>query len=509
MSPRLRFAFRVALVAAAIATVVASAFSFRASDWPIYLVFVLLRLTVMSLSVEVLPGLLLPMPEMAVTIGFLYVGGLPIIILCNLSPPTLAQLLYWVLPGRLPARMPTIYSGPGGHGPRERLVPRSAVAADWAMYAIGLGVRWAVASVVAGGAPPWSSALAILAGEAAGYAVWSVVSLAPILSFSDVLRAPTGLWARALRQDLGLIMIPTLTPFIFLIAYGYRAVGVLGATAWSLAALGVHFLLKRLTERRIVVERQNDQLAALNRELEHRERLSAIGKMSSVVSHQMLQQLGIIGLHADLIRHAEADGDAAHALAQARSSAREIEDALADVNRVLTDLLVFSRDLRLNIAEHDLATLARECAEECGRVADARAVTIDLECRAAPPVVLDKLKMRQAIVNVVRNAIEAAPPGSVVTIASGPASDGVEIAVRDRGGGIAPGDADRVFAPFYTTKDGGTGLGLAIAREFTEAHGGRIAVDRTASPGTTVRIALPLRPQDAGGLATAAAGVAS
>ena len=70
-------------------------------------------------------------------------------------------------------------------------------------------------------------------------------------------------------------------------------------------------MLQRLNERRLPVEEQNRRLEALNRELEHRERLSAIGKMSSVVSHQILQQLGVIGIYADLIRHADADADAA------------------------------------------------------------------------------------------------------------------------------------------------------------------------------------------------------
>src|SRR6185295_3693219 len=114
----------------------------------------------------------------------------------------------------------------------------------------------------------------------------------------------------------------------------------------------LHFMLQRLNERRLTVEEQNRRLIVLNRELEHRERLSAIGKMSSVVSHQILQQLGVIGLYADLIRNA--DGDAAIAVPQMRSNAAAIEGALADVNRVLTDLLVFSKDLRLNLYTHAL-----------------------------------------------------------------------------------------------------------------------------------------------------------
>ena len=124
--------------------------------------------------------------------------------------------------------------------------------------------------------------------ELGGYAGWGLLSLLPIFSYRPVLPAPSEGRQRALLMDLGLIMILALTPFVFLIAYGYQVYGLGGAAAWSLSALGLHFMLRRLNERRVLVQEQNRRLAAVNRELEHRERLSAIGKMSSVVSHQML-----------------------------------------------------------------------------------------------------------------------------------------------------------------------------------------------------------------------------
>src|SRR5438094_295274 len=213
----------------------------------------------------------------------------------------------------------------------------------------------------------------------------------------------------------------TFTPLVFLILYGYATNGLAGAAVWSLAALGLHVMLKRLTERRIAVEEQNRRLEALNRELEDRERLSAIGKMSSVISHQMLQQLGVIGIYADLIRHAEAEGDPAAALGQAKASAAAIEDALGGVNRVLEDLLVFGRDLRLNLYEHRLGDVLAECLEECRPQAAERGVALRLECPADTSARLDKLKVKQAVVNVLRNAIEASPPGADVVVRCAPA----------------------------------------------------------------------------------------
>jgi signal transduction histidine kinase len=262
-------------------------------------------------------------------------------------------------------------------------------------------------------------------------------------------------------------------------------------------------MLQRLNDRRITVEEQNRRLEALNRELEHRERLSAIGKMSSVVSHQMLQQLGIIRLHADLIRHVEPDGDPARALGQVAEHAARIDDALEGVNRVLTDLLVFSRDLRLNLYEHPLDRVLAESVDECGVQAQERGVTLRLAGAPNVGVVLDKLKMKQAIANVIRNALDVAPPGSEVVV-EGTSRDGtIEVAVIDHGPGIAPDQRQTIFTPFFTTKESGTGLGLAIAREFVVAHGGRIDVEAPPEGGARFVIRMPRRP----GAATLAAPV--
>jgi len=329
--------------------------------------------------------------------------------------------------------------------------------------------------------------------ELGGYVAWGVLSTLPILRFRTVLRAAAGeVRPRTVYQDLGLVMIFALTPFVFLIAQGYETHGLAGAAVWSLSSLALHFMLQRLNERRILVEQQNVRLAALNRELEHRERLSAIGKMSSVVSHQMLQQIGVIGIQADLIRNTPGDADPRAAVAQAQANAAAIEDALGSVNRVLTDLLVFSRDLRLNLYAHRLDELLAGCIAECSPAAATRGVRLRFAC--APDVVatVDKLKVKQAVVNLVRNAVEASPAGAEVEV-RGTLNDGwAEIAVTDQGAGVPDADREAVFTPFFTTKDHGTGLGLAIASEFTEAHGGRIVLAEANGTGATFVVRLPV-----------------
>jgi len=488
-----RAALRWPMIGAGAAVALWSALQFRLADWPVYVVYVVLSVLLFRFYVEVLPHLVLPVPGLALTIGFLYVGGPPIIAL-RLAEPVLASCLRVLVPARWRDRLVGgIVGGAGAVASLfwiEEWSDRAAAAAEWGQFALGLAVRWWVVSWLVPGGDPTRHPAAIALAELVGYAGWGLLAMFPIYYYRPFrYRASAGL--RGALQDLELVFVVTLTPLVFLIVYGYATHGLAGAAVWSVAALGLHVMLKRLTERRLAVEEQNRRLEALNRELEHRERLSAIGKMSSVISHQMLQQLGVIGIYADLIRHAEAEGDPAAAVAQAKANAAAIEDALGGVNRVLTDLLVFSRDLRLNLYEHRLHDVLAECLEDCRPQAAARGVALRLECPADATARLDKLKVKQAVVNVLRNAIDASPPGGDVVVRCGLADGAAEIAVTDRGPGIPAADRAAIFTPFFTTKEHGSGLGLAIAREFAEAHGGAITAESRDGGGATFVLRLP------------------
>jgi signal transduction histidine kinase len=481
MTERGRSAVRAVVIGAALAVTVLSALAFRSQDWPIYVVFVVLWFVLDPLAVEVLPHMPLPVANLATVIGFLYIGGAPIIVLQLVT--TLVMAISTPPFGRQWRRL--------GLAARHDIAS-AALWAGWANFTVGLGVRWWVASsLVPDGsvtAHPW----VILLAEAVAYAGQSLLSMLPIYSFGPLpgLR-PSDAPMREIYGDMGLIIVLTLTPFVFLIAYGYQSDGLLGATFWSLAALGPHFVLKRLNDRRLRVEEQNRRLEDLQRELAHRERLSAIGKMSSVVSHQILQQLGLIGLHADLIRNAPDDGDAAQRLARARGDAGAIEHALEAVNGVLRDLLVFSKDQRLNLYEHRVATVVEEAMATCGPAAAERGVVLRADVPATLGLALDKLKIHQVLVNLLRNAIDASPRGAAVAVRAAVVEGGVEISVADRGPGVAPDEAEAVFAPFFTRKEQGTGLGLAIAREFARAHGGDLRLDQRNGAGAVFVLRLP------------------
>ncbi|MBP1687677.1 MAG: hypothetical protein H6Q33_3820 [Deltaproteobacteria bacterium] len=499
MKPTWRSVLRTLVILGGAAVTVASVFAFRVADWPVYLAFLLVSVLLFLPYVEVLPSIGLPIAEIAATIGFLYIGGLPIIVLSNFSP-VLVRLFGRLAPEpwkqRLPqlrADAPVARRSPFSGDWKADAATHAGVAAEWAGFTLGLAVRWWMVSTIAPHPIPISDTGAMLLAEAGGYAGWTLLASLPIYPDRPRIRLLSRGKVRVAVSDVLLILISALTPFVFLITYEFRAHGLAGAAGSSLSALGLHFLLKRLNDRRLTVEEQNRRLENLNRELEHRERLSAIGKMSSVVSHQMLQQLGVIGIYADLIRNADPQGNPVTVLRQARSNAEAIQGALGDVNRVLRDLLVFSKDLRLNLYEHQLDRVVEECLDECTAEAAARAVALRAETAGGITLMLDKLKMKQAISNVLRNAIDASPQGGVVTVRAAIRDGRAEIAVSDQGPGLRNREA--IFTPFFTTKEHGTGLGLAIAREFTEAHGGKLRAEAGGNgTGATFVFSLPLEP---------------
>ncbi len=491
MTPSQRAVVRALVIAGGIAVGIAALFSFRLADWPIYLAFVVLSTGLFLPGIEILPRIRLAIAEMAATIGFLYIGGLPIIVL-RLISPLLARWLRRTLPPAWMDRLPpsSAYRELFFDALTTSGAARDGIIAEWATFSLGLAARWGAATALAGTGPPITDAAVIVAAELCGYAAWWVLSQLSIYPDRTLIPSSLADPEETAFSDMTLVVVLALTPFVFLIAYGYRLHGLAGAVGWSISTLGLHAMLKRMHERRLRLAEQNRRLEALNRELEHRERLSAIGKMSSVVSHQILQQLGVIGIYADLIRHA-GDDDGGNALRDARDNAVAIETALRDVNRVLTDLLVFSRDLRLNLYAHPLAHLAGEVVEECRAEAEQRGVRLRADCPQNVEVTLDKLKIKQALANIVRNAIEASPAGSEVVLNARVEADAIALDVADQGPGVPEQDREAVFTPFFTTKENGSGLGLAIARAFVEAHGGRLWVEPAQPRGAVFKMRLP------------------
>jgi len=245
-----------------------------------------------------------------------------------------------------------------------------------------------------------------------------------------------------------------------------------------------------------------ESVARFQREVSQKERLLSLGRLSTVIAHEIRNPLMIIkgSLHA--LRRKDLTGDAM------REAAADIDEEVERLDRIVNEVLDFARPIRFEIAPVDLNALCRESAAAAQASGPGAAVHLDLD-PAVATVSTDAERLRIALVNMLVNARHAVNGGA----GSGPAAAGAEppvtlrtrrdngrvaIVIADRGAGIGPEHLAQVFDPYFTTKRGGTGLGLAIAKNIVEGLGGAIAVSSGPDSGTEIRIDLPARlPQGA------------
>lgn len=242
-------------------------------------------------------------------------------------------------------------------------------------------------------------------------------------------------------------------------------------------------------------------------ELVHAERLAAIGKMAAHITHEIRNPLSSIGLNVELLEEELSRGrEAARAEpgldeGLGSSSARaEVDQLLAAIRSEIERLaeiseqyLSVARRRAPKLREEHLDELAEELVSFVKPELDRAGVTLELELEGELPTVrADEAQLRQALVNLLRNAREATPKGGRVTVRLRQSSGGVELCVDDTGPGVPDELRASIFDPFFTTKERGTGLGLAVTREIVEAHGGTIRCEGRPGGGTRFVLELPL-----------------
>lgn len=239
-------------------------------------------------------------------------------------------------------------------------------------------------------------------------------------------------------------------------------------------------------------------IVRFQREAAQRERLSALGRLSTVVAHEIRNPLMIIKTALRALRRADLPSE------QLRAAVADIDGEVARLNRIVNEVLDFARPIRFELTPTDLRALGDSVI---AAVSTPDAAPVRLMAPAdLPPIVTDGERLRQALVNILANAqqaVAAREPEAQrpVELRIEATEDGrVSIAVRDEGVGIAAEDLPRVFDPYFTTRRTGSGLGLAIARNIVEGLGGTIAVSSRPAAGTEIAIALPVaRPEGANG----------
>jgi signal transduction histidine kinase len=263
-----------------------------------------------------------------------------------------------------------------------------------------------------------------------------------------------------------------------------------GAARLAAGELDARIEVRGAPELEALARQWNAMTAALREHqdrLVESEKLAGIGRLSAGVAHEINNPLGVILGYAKLLRK-KADPAVAADLAVIEEEtlrAKEIVDGLLDLSRPLPSE---AQPVDLRALTDDVVARLREA-----RLLDGVAVTVD--GGATAPGHPDKL--RQVLVNLVRNAAEAAGPGGRIAVRVAAQDGTAEVAVEDSGPGIDAANRGRLFEPFFTTKPRGTGLGLAVSRAIARAHGGDLAADPTDGGGARFALRLPARPAQA------------
>jgi signal transduction histidine kinase len=229
-------------------------------------------------------------------------------------------------------------------------------------------------------------------------------------------------------------------------------------------------------------------LGRFQQQAAERDRLTALGRLSTVIAHEIRNPLMIV---RGALRGLRRQEDPAVA-----DAAADIEEQVQRLDRVVNDVLDFARPVQLEVSPASLHAICREAVAACMAAEPEPPVTLLLE-EAADKVRTDAHRLRAVLVNLVSNAREAvrsagrAPGEAVVTVGTHRASAAFVIEVTDTGVGIDPALVGQVFEPYFTTRRTGTGLGLAIARNIVEGLGGTITLESRPGEGTTVRLTIP------------------
>ena len=168
---------------------------------------------------------------------------------------------------------------------------------------------------------------------------------------------------------------------------------------------------------------------------------------------------------------------------------------LASLRKLINELSSYQKGSLLNISKIDLFDFTEDLLESTAGFLLETGTPLTLDCDILDlDFYADVIKLRQAVVNLLKNAAESSPAGSPINLSITTDSERLFITVKDKGCGISNADRKRVFEPFHTTKSYGTGLGIPIVKRIVNAHGGVLSIYSEEGVGTTVQIILPLSP---------------
>ncbi len=234
-------------------------------------------------------------------------------------------------------------------------------------------------------------------------------------------------------------------------------------------------------------DRMAEELEVRERRVVSSERMAAVGQLAAGVAHEINNPIGIIRGYLKTMGPETTPASFQEELAI-------LDEEAAACQRIAEDLVEFSRTPRLRLESAEMKSLLQETTRRFQESQDCQ--TAKVRVLAEPgDVFVDTGRIRQVLLNLLINAVQASTPKSeVIVVGRVVDNEGYEVSISDRGSGVAPEDKARVFEPFFGKRKGGSGLGLAVCQGIVRAHGGTIDLENREGGGTTFRFLIPSHP---------------
>ena len=292
--------------------------------------------------------------------------------------------------------------------------------------------------------------------------LWGVAVVAPVEEVSGQVK-------EVLHQELFLAGL-------------FFVVVLLASSALIVAALAFNKTLARQ------VELKTRELLDSQERLIHSERFAAVGEAAAYVTHEIKNPLMVIGgLAGQVARRLTEDSAAREKLHIIQGEVRRLESFLGELRDFLRPVHPNKQEVDLNAIILEVKALMSPAAEEKGLNLE------DVLDPRLPRLQADPNQLNQVLVNLIKNAMEATENGDRITLSTGSEDGQVWFSIQDNGKGMSPEVQEKVFHPFFTTKEKGTGLGLAVIHKIITDHNGTIALETVPGVGSTFTIRLPLK----------------
>jgi signal transduction histidine kinase len=252
--------------------------------------------------------------------------------------------------------------------------------------------------------------------------------------------------------------------------------------AWHTATLRLEQTHQSLREE---VGRLTDELEDKNRELARKDRLADMGQVAAHVAHEVRNSLVPVTLYLSLLRRRISDDSGSLSMLD------KIEAGFTALNVAINDLLHFTAERDPAFMHFILPDLIEEVLCSLAPQLAAQGIETSLDIPSGQPISADREMIRRTVLNLVLNAMDAMQDGGSLVITSSVSPWGLELEIADSGPGLPEETLQRVFDPFYTTKQGGTGLGLAIVYQIAQSHGGSVTAVNCPEGGAAFTLSIP------------------